>query len=278
MADNIITGRAKKFDGTKIDYVSIFNWSDGKCIAQVVPDASGNWEFNYYQNINIGLTYVADGCEPITHGPYMFDLNLSLITSGYLMVCYAVTKEVGYPYFDKEQVNHPGWSANFSQVIDISLLEYAIEPSNDAAIPIKTKTISQFNKDWIIELLSYSDIGASHNSTFEILDDKGVVIFALVLNSNTSNSAVSLSYGKDLLNTVQASTSGVNAYPRGEISFTNNAVYYDNKASSRYVVSFEYAVDLSKAKEVRFSAQSYVGVNNAESGAYFKVLRLKPIG
>ncbi len=72
MADNIITGRAKKHDGTAIDYVSIFNWSDGKCIAQVTPDASGVWEFEYFNNINVGLTYVADGCEPITHGAYSF--------------------------------------------------------------------------------------------------------------------------------------------------------------------------------------------------------------
>lgn len=70
-----ITGKAKKFDGAPVDYVSIFNWSDGKCIAQVIPDASGNWSYAYNLPINIGITYIADGCEPITHGKYSFVPN-----------------------------------------------------------------------------------------------------------------------------------------------------------------------------------------------------------
>lgn len=69
---SVLQGRAKKYDGSKIDYVSIFNWVDGKCIAQITPDASGAWEYEYFDVINIGITYVADGCEPITHGAYNF--------------------------------------------------------------------------------------------------------------------------------------------------------------------------------------------------------------
>lgn len=65
-----LQGRAKKFDGTAIDYVSIFNWLDGKCIKQVVPNDTGNWSYDYFTNLKIGITYVADGCEPITHGAY----------------------------------------------------------------------------------------------------------------------------------------------------------------------------------------------------------------
>ena len=72
MADNKIQGRAKKFDGTAIDYVSIFNWINGTCIAQVTPDASGNWQYTYSKDLQVGLTYVADGCEPITHGAYAY--------------------------------------------------------------------------------------------------------------------------------------------------------------------------------------------------------------
>ncbi len=67
-----IEGRAKKYDGTAIDYVSLFRWADGKCIAQVTPDATGAWEYEYFTDLNVGITYVADGCEPITHGPYDF--------------------------------------------------------------------------------------------------------------------------------------------------------------------------------------------------------------
>lgn len=65
-----INGVAKKYDGSAIDYVSIFNWDDGKCIAQVKPNPQGIWSFNYASNISIGIAYVANGCAPITHGPY----------------------------------------------------------------------------------------------------------------------------------------------------------------------------------------------------------------
>lgn len=67
-----IQGRAKKFDGTAIDYVSIFDWSTGKCIAAKTPNSSGAWEYFYFKNIEVGLTYIADGCEPVTHGKYSF--------------------------------------------------------------------------------------------------------------------------------------------------------------------------------------------------------------
>lgn len=77
MVSNKITGRAKKYNGTAIDYVSIFKWSDGKCIAQVIPDSSGIWEYVYPRNENIGITYVANGCEPITHGAYEITVNSS---------------------------------------------------------------------------------------------------------------------------------------------------------------------------------------------------------
>lgn len=66
-----LRGKAKKYDGSPIDYVSIFNWPTGECIAQVQPDEMGNWKYDYYADLRIGITYVADGCEPITHGAYI---------------------------------------------------------------------------------------------------------------------------------------------------------------------------------------------------------------
>ena len=72
MANNKIEGIAKRYDGAPVDYVSIFNWVDGQCIAQVIPDALGSWSYKYNQNLRIGITYVADGCEPIAHGAYDF--------------------------------------------------------------------------------------------------------------------------------------------------------------------------------------------------------------
>lgn len=70
MAD--ISGVAQRYDGLPVDYVSIFNWDDGKCIAQVIPSAAGDWSYPYSSDLKVGITYVADGCEPITHGAYNF--------------------------------------------------------------------------------------------------------------------------------------------------------------------------------------------------------------
>ncbi len=70
-----INGRAKRFNGTSIDYVLLFVWKTGKCLGKVVPDAAGNWSFDYDTNIIVGITYVASSCEPITHGPYELVLN-----------------------------------------------------------------------------------------------------------------------------------------------------------------------------------------------------------
>lgn len=70
-----ITGRAKRFNGAAIDYVLIFRWEDGKCLGRSIPNSAGNWSFNYDTNLMVGITYVADGCEPLSHGPYEFVLN-----------------------------------------------------------------------------------------------------------------------------------------------------------------------------------------------------------
>ena len=69
---SVINGRAKKYDGTAIDYIAIYNWDDGQSIAQVVPDITGAWEYEYNKSLKAGILYVADGCQPKTHGPYDF--------------------------------------------------------------------------------------------------------------------------------------------------------------------------------------------------------------
>ena len=45
------------------------------CLAQIVPDSAGNWSFEYDTNLIVGITLIADGCEPITHGAYELVLN-----------------------------------------------------------------------------------------------------------------------------------------------------------------------------------------------------------
>lgn len=65
-----INGIAKKSDDTPVDYVSIFDWDNGKCLIQVVPNILGEWEYVFYRSGSVGITYVADGYQSITHGPY----------------------------------------------------------------------------------------------------------------------------------------------------------------------------------------------------------------
>lgn len=68
-----IQGKAKRYDGTAVDYVLLFDWVTGNCIGKSVPDAAGNWTYDHAENLNCGITYVADGCAPITHGSYFFE-------------------------------------------------------------------------------------------------------------------------------------------------------------------------------------------------------------
>lgn len=70
-----INGRAKRYDGLPIDYVLLFQWKTGKCLGKSIPNAAGNWSFDYDTNLMVGITYISDGCEPITHGAYELVLN-----------------------------------------------------------------------------------------------------------------------------------------------------------------------------------------------------------
>ena len=72
-----IYGRAKRYDGTPAAYVLIFTWRNGGFLAKVVPDQSGQWHFDYDTNLMVGITAVANGGEPVTHGPY--ELTVSKI-------------------------------------------------------------------------------------------------------------------------------------------------------------------------------------------------------
>lgn len=67
---SVVKGKAKRFNGTPIDYVLLFDWVTGARLGKSVPDSLGNWRFYFQSNLKCGITYVADGCEPISHGAY----------------------------------------------------------------------------------------------------------------------------------------------------------------------------------------------------------------
>lgn len=110
---SVTKGVAKKFDGTAIDYVSIFNWSDGKCIAQITPDAAGKWAHSEVVDAVRGITYVANGCEPITHGAYT-------------IVGFDDTKKLLYHSFDSitPSVNDSAFTLHGGASIDTTTSKY----------------------------------------------------------------------------------------------------------------------------------------------------------
>lgn len=65
-----ITGNVTTQAGESADLVRIFRWPDNKLETTAVPDAAGDWSTIVGAPGEYGITYTADGCQPITHGPY----------------------------------------------------------------------------------------------------------------------------------------------------------------------------------------------------------------
>lgn len=56
--------------------VRIFQWPDGKLVGMAYPAVNGDWSFQPALAGSYGLTYIASGCQPITHGPYLVDTGI----------------------------------------------------------------------------------------------------------------------------------------------------------------------------------------------------------
>lgn len=69
MADNATTGTAIMSTGAPADKVLITMY-DKRRIIPVTPRPNGTWYASLPENEEFYLTYLADGCPPITHGPY----------------------------------------------------------------------------------------------------------------------------------------------------------------------------------------------------------------
>src|SRR5690554_6140971 len=68
-----ISGNATTAEGLPVDLIRVFNWPGGALARTVIPDATGNWGFDPKKPGEFGVTYIAAGCQPITHGPYLSD-------------------------------------------------------------------------------------------------------------------------------------------------------------------------------------------------------------
>lgn len=270
---SVIEGKAKKYDGTPIDYVSIFNWADGKCIDQVVPDAAGNWEFVYSIDIIIGVTYVADGCEPITHGPYNIVVDTESISSGYLILkmCHVSTYN---PVYDVSASTEPTWEANFAQTVDIGLFGY-VTGSTPLLAPKETVVIGVFDINWRINMWGWNASGSNdeHLLEFEVLDSLNNVLFALRSTKDGPGSA-GLWYGPSFDNLGKAPQSG-DGVTSGVLSFKGDRVEFVRDREADYNDSFVFLTDLSQASKIRLSAYASAqspSYKYANASAYMRVI------
>lgn len=271
-----IEGKAKKYDGTAIDYVSIFNWPDGKCIAQVVPDAAGNWAYSYSTNLNVGITYIAEGCEPITHGPYQFVAEAVNIY-GYLFICRADVSSDKDTALDVNEASHVDWQKNFKHASARQLLQYSHKTSGVAQASISTTTIATFNIDWVLELraLSFNSDLNEHFWTVEFLDVNNNTVAAIKSQSATSKTS-ELWYGTNLEN-LQKTYNKPGAGSFGELTFTASQMRYRNTNDRIGNESFELNANILSVVAVRISgiakAERDPNANNSVySGGYIKVI------
>jgi len=70
-----ITGNVTTASGAPADWVRVFVWPDQELVAIAKPDEEGNWAANIEVTGHYGLTYIAEGCQPITHGPYYIEAS-----------------------------------------------------------------------------------------------------------------------------------------------------------------------------------------------------------
>jgi len=66
---NVIGNTAKTILGAQADFVIIFNWYSGDKFKIITPNINGEWNTVIVPGV-YGITYIADGYQPITHGPY----------------------------------------------------------------------------------------------------------------------------------------------------------------------------------------------------------------
>lgn len=272
-----LQGNAKKYSGAAIDYVLIFDWVTGDCIGKAVPNSSGVWTFDYFANMICGITYVADGCEPITHGSYSFEHIVAYITSGYLYVGTVSTSDFYVGRWDVTNTSATTWNADYSQTKDIGLFNYS-HATGVTSIPYQQKIIEQFNINWILLLQGYTGSASQdyHLMTIEIMDDNNNVLAAV--KSETLSGETGLWYGLSLNSLTKTATVESSPQTYGEIDFSANKLTYKNLYSSNYNSSFVLNVDLSTAAKIRVSGSAK---NNATTGSYtgavISVARMKPV-
>ncbi|MFB2705435.1 LamG domain-containing protein [Marinobacter shengliensis] len=76
-----MSGNVTTATGVAADLVRIFYWPDRAVVSTTEPDPNGDWSFIAPHDGEYGVTYIADGCQPITHGPYFVEGEDPFISS-----------------------------------------------------------------------------------------------------------------------------------------------------------------------------------------------------
>lgn len=271
---SVIEGKAKRYDGTAIDYVLLFDWASGGYVGKSVPDAAGNWRYEYVNDLNVGITYVADGCEPITHGAYQFIAEIVTMTSGFLFLSYSTSGGRYYPRYDVTKTTEPTWTEYFAQTKDIALISYNHTAGAPATTTLQEKTINNFDLSWNLLVFGYNNAAPSdsHLMTLEVLDGSDNVLFALKSAKDAYGSG--LWYGKTMQSLTKGSSDGsASIFTSGTLSFAAGRVTYTNSLANNYNNSFIYNVDLSNARKIRVAgSSSSTSSAGGEAGGYIRIM------
>lgn len=267
---SVIQGKAKKYSDEAIDYVLIFDWATGNCLGKAIPDAAGVWTYEYFEDLLCGITYVADGCEPITHGAYSFKATVHSVF-GFLLSSYSSAGSTYDASLDKTATSAPTWFNYFSKVLNVGLHDYS-HGSSTTSTTLKTKVIEMFRFDWELELVGTngSYIDDTHKWTFEILDANNVVL-AAIKSERDGDFRSGLWYGLSLTALTKAGQTGSYPATRGNLSFTPSGINYINTGTSNMNHAFNLAVDLTSATKVRVSGSSK-SVSAGTAGGSIRIL------
>lgn len=69
-----LSGNATTAAGVPADVVAVFAWPEGARVATATPSSNGDWSAQVPPGI-YGVTYISEGCQPITHGPYTVEVG-----------------------------------------------------------------------------------------------------------------------------------------------------------------------------------------------------------
>ncbi len=67
----LLQGNATIDGSDPVEFVTAFEWPAGGLTFSAEPDLSGDWSMIVNSTKQYGVVYIADGCQPIVHGPYM---------------------------------------------------------------------------------------------------------------------------------------------------------------------------------------------------------------